>query len=47
MKQSLSYPKTRQIAGYSPYFWVRKMLFSAFPESYWGFWGHSILKKLF
>ncbi|SFV85321.1 hypothetical protein MNB_SUP05-SYMBIONT-4-21 [hydrothermal vent metagenome] len=39
IKQLFSYPKTRQIAGYSPYFWIGKVLFSAFPKLHWSFWG--------
>ncbi|SFV86475.1 hypothetical protein MNB_SUP05-SYMBIONT-4-1365 [hydrothermal vent metagenome] len=35
IKQHLSHPKTRQITGYSPYFWVENALFSIFPKSHW------------
>jgi len=34
MKQHLFHPKTRQIARYSPYFWVKNALFSAFLKSH-------------
>ncbi|CAB5497663.1 hypothetical protein THERMOS_708 [Bathymodiolus thermophilus thioautotrophic gill symbiont] len=37
IKQHLFHPKIHQIAGYSPYFWLKNALFSNFPKSHWGF----------
>ena len=34
---TIEHQKTRQIVDYFSYFWVKNVLFSAFPESHWGF----------
>jgi len=34
IKQHLFHPKIRQIARYSPCFWAKNALFSAFPKSH-------------
>ncbi|SFV88428.1 hypothetical protein MNB_SUP05-SYMBIONT-5-1327 [hydrothermal vent metagenome] len=36
IKQHFCHPKTRQITGYSPHFWVKNALFSPFlPATHW------------
>ncbi len=37
IKQHFFYPKIRQIASYSPYFWLKNALFSTFPKSHFNY----------
>ena len=37
IKQHFFHPKTRQIAHYSPHFWIKNALFTTFPKSHFNY----------